>query len=101
MTVYTVGFKGKLFTRKSDNAYTHAAFNMNRAGNRGWVSFHTSYDLARKAAGASGEVATVTVSDTGRVHSHGVCIVCEDERYIMNRHADGSLTRDPCYRCNR
>lgn len=37
----------------------------------------------------------------GKRHTDDVCIVCQGERYISNRHADGSVTRDPCYRCNR
>jgi hypothetical protein len=100
MTVYNVIFNDRLFTRKSERDYTHAAFNMNRPG--AWVSFHGSESAARKAAGSFGQVKPVNVSvhNSTRVPSSGVCIVCHNERYITNRHADGRVTRDRCYRCN-
>lgn len=28
------------------------------------------------------------------------CVVCNDERYITSRRADGTMERSGCYRCN-
>lgn len=105
MTVYNVVFNARLFTRKSNNTYTHAAFNANRKGNRPWVTFHGTEAAARKAAGAFGQVKPVTVIPGGgfdvTVPAHGVCIVCLGRRYIDTRMADGRMVTDPCYRCNQ
>jgi hypothetical protein len=55
MTTYTARFPtiGRTMTRESERRYTHAAAHNDGAGR---ISFHTSYDAARRAVGRYGIV---------------------------------------------
>jgi hypothetical protein len=93
---YSVTFNGHTFTRKSDATYTHAAFNRDRKGNRNWVSFHGTYDAAKRAAGATGEVKPVFTTNTFNTG----CIVCNGDKFITTHTATRGTVTVPCYRCN-
>jgi hypothetical protein len=98
MNTYTVTFNGRTFTRKTDRTYTHAAFNADRKGNRGWVSFHGTYSAACLAAGRTGEVKPVTYSGA---KPHTSCIVCNGDKVVTEQRADGTKHTVPCWKCNR
>lgn len=60
MTTFEARFGNQTYTRRSEKKYTHAS--IKRVEFQGFkVSFHTSYEAARRRAGKFGEVTPVTI----------------------------------------
>jgi hypothetical protein len=94
MTTYTaITPTGRIVTRKSDAAYTHAA--VKRSGH---VTFHKSHTAAHRAAGSFGVVVPVTSQVTATDHT---CIVCNGTRQFTEQRADGTMVTSPCWKCSR